>query len=75
MLACCWRALRVWCLVVLCGVFLLLLCGAWLSMVILLLKHGADMEKADQDGGNALACALAGGHEEVATLLREHGAT
>ena len=44
-------------------------------MVILLLKHGADMEKADQDGDNALACALAGGHEEVAALLREHGAT
>ena len=44
-------------------------------MVILLLKHGADMEKADQDGDNALACALAGGHEEVATLLREHAVT
>jgi ankyrin repeat protein len=47
-----------------------------LEVVRLLLEHGADVELKDDDGNTALQRAVSGfgKHEEVMTLLREHGA-
>ena len=44
------------------------------QVVALLLGHGADIHREAQ-GWTALKLSEATGHEEVAVLLREHGAT
>ena len=46
-----------------------------LAAIKLLLARGADPQARADDGRTALAFALAGEHEDVARLLREHGAT
>ncbi|MCP3916590.1 MAG: hypothetical protein GY711_13620 [bacterium] len=45
-----------------------------LSIVRLLLEHGADPGLAAKDGATALALATAKNHDEVVRLLREYGA-
>jgi uncharacterized protein len=45
-----------------------------LEIVCLLLEHGPDVEAKNEDGKTALQEAADRGHDEVAELLREHGA-
>lgn len=45
-----------------------------LELIELLLRHGADADVRRSDGRSALAEAVRGGREDVATLLRERGA-
>ena len=45
------------------------------DMIALLLKHGADPSIRRADGRTALALAVRGGHENLAAVLRSHGAT
>ena len=44
------------------------------QMAAWLIAHGADLDARDFRGRTALAAALGNGHDEIATLLRQHGA-
>ena len=44
------------------------------EMIILLVRHGANLNAPDDAGLSPLATALAAGHHEAAALLRQLGA-
>lgn len=47
----------------------------WPELVALLLDHGADLSAKDYEGKTPLATAIKNGHEDIAQLLRQRGAT
>ena len=50
----------------------LILQNGWIEVVRVLLKHGADVHLALEDGSTAIVAASAGGYQDIVRLLAEH---